>query len=90
MKAINGFRQCFRDALKATGFNIDTAGPADLIVNPPGMRTTAYNYEHDRPMGLHIDNHQAFPLNRRETHSFLQVSILDGNRDIFISYRLQY
>lgn len=77
VKAIHHFRQYFCDALSAAGFKLDSAGPADLIVNPPGARSTAYDYGQDRPKGLHIDNHQAFPLESRES-SFVLASINIG------------
>lgn len=76
-KAIKHFRRCFCESLRLIGFNLDTAGPADLIVNQPGMRSTAYDYEQDRSRGLHIDNHQSFPLTKR-AESFVLASINIG------------
>lgn len=76
-KAIGHFRHCFCDSLKMAGFKLDTAGPADLIVNQPGMQSTAYDYEQDRSRGLHIDNHQSLPLTKRG-ESFVLASINIG------------
>lgn len=77
VKAIGHFRHSFCDSLKAAGFDLDTAGPADLIVNQPGMQSTAYDYQQDRSRGLHIDNHQSLPLTKR-SDAFVLASINIG------------
>lgn len=63
--AIQVFRVHFVQALAEGGLLLDEVGPADLIVNRPGSPSTAYDYQRDRIIGLHIDNHQAMPLDSR-------------------------
>lgn len=75
--AIGDFRTAFRKALHDAGYVLDDAGPADVVVNRPGMRSTAYDYTRDRLIGLHIDNHQAFPLGER-ARSFTLANINIG------------
>ena len=40
-------------------------GPADLVIHRPHQRSTAFNYDTNTFMGLHIDNHQRYPLTER-------------------------
>ena len=63
--AIQAFRAGFRSSLAARGLQLDEAGPADLIINRPGVPSTAYDYTRNRFMGLHVDNHQDLPLDQR-------------------------
>ena len=64
--AIADFRQSFLAALASRGFQLGTEGPADLIVNPPDVASTAYDYANDKMIGLHIDNHESLPLDGRD------------------------
>ncbi|MDR3592452.1 MAG: hypothetical protein P4N41_22570 [Negativicutes bacterium] len=82
---IGEFRKAFRQALADKGFSLDESGPADLIVNKPGVRSTAYDYDHDRVIGLHIDNHQKMPLNeRRRSYTLANLNI--GWNDRFLDF----
>lgn len=76
-RAIRDFRTSFRKALHAAGYALDDAGPADVVVNRPNLRSTAYDYARDRMVGLHIDNHQALPLEER-ARSFILSNINIG------------
>jgi hypothetical protein len=85
VKAIAHFRHCLRDALIGAGIKLDTAGPADVIVNPPGMRSTAYDYDEGLPRGLHIDNHQSLPLHKR-ADSFVLASMNIGWQSRYLHF----
>lgn len=70
-RSIASFRTHFCSLLKDSGFGLDDAGPADLVVNPPGVESTAYDYENHRLIGLHIDDHQSLSFERRDEAQIL-------------------
>ena len=64
--AIGALRSRVMDAVRRCGIIASAAGPADLVIHRPGQPSTAYSYDDDVFMGLHIDNRQALPFDRRE------------------------
>jgi hypothetical protein len=61
---------CLRGLLEEilrTEFGIVSAvtGPSDCVVNGPSQRSTAFDYAAGEFVGLHIDNHQNYPLDQR-------------------------
>ncbi|WP_432139208.1 hypothetical protein [Streptomyces sp. bgisy154] len=60
-------------------------GAADSVVHRPGLVSTAYNYERRTFMGLHLDNHEDFPLTERHRSLLLTVANL-GFTDRYVHF----
>jgi len=63
--AMRGLRERLHAQLDVLGVHLDTDGPTDVIVTPPGAESTSFNYVERRYMGLHIDQHDGLSLTRR-------------------------
>ncbi|GAA4681540.1 hypothetical protein GCM10023347_40510 [Streptomyces chumphonensis] len=53
------------------GIRCRERGPADCVVNRPGLISTAFDFDSGHFVGLHIDNHQRFPVHRRDSSQIL-------------------
>lgn len=48
------------------GLRAPADGRADVVVDRPGQRSTAFDHDNGWRMGLHIDDHQKLPLSDRD------------------------
>ncbi|MDI9885811.1 hypothetical protein QMZ92_15835 [Streptomyces sp. HNM0645] len=60
-------------------------GASDSVVHRHGLVSTAYNYEQRTFMGLHLDNHEDFPLTERHRSLLLTVANL-GFTDRYVHF----
>jgi hypothetical protein len=83
--ALQELRERVHTQLDVLGVYLDTDGPADVIVTPPGAESTSFNYVERRYMGLHIDQHDGLPLTRRgQARRICLVNIGWRHRYVFI------
>lgn len=64
--AVGELRELLQGGLAGLGVKHGVDGPGAVIVTPPGAESTAFNYAEGRYMGLHIDQHDGLPLDRRD------------------------
>lgn len=69
--SINVLRERVLRDLSALGYALSDDGPADVVTNRPGALSTAYDYEQDRLIGLHIDDHEKLSWSQREQSRIL-------------------
>ncbi|MDG4765655.1 hypothetical protein O7632_16335 [Solwaraspora sp. WMMD406] len=63
---VRAARDLLLDTLyQRAGITCGDHGPADTVVHSPQQLSTAYNYAERVFMGLHLDNHQDYPLTER-------------------------
>lgn len=84
---LSGLRNTIKDELDS---NVKILGVehGDLVLNPPGIPSTAFNYDKGICVGMHIDDHQKLDFNKRESgFQLLNINLGEATRYIcFVNY----
>lgn len=65
VEVLSSIRDNLVEPLREVNLEIRSSGPADLVLHKPSQKSTAFNYDTKTFMGLHLDNHQKYPLDER-------------------------
>ncbi|ELS04295.1 hypothetical protein Xen7305DRAFT_00040240 [Xenococcus sp. PCC 7305] len=85
LQALREFTQKVEHELPLVGLRSHAIRSADIQITPSGALSTAYDYENNRYIGLHIDNHERLPLKRRQ-EAFHVLTINLGSSERYFQF----
>lgn len=84
-KAIEEFTRKIEHELPSVGLKANAIRSADIQITPSNSQSTAYDYENNRYVGLHIDNHEKLSLFKRK-EAFHVLVINFGNSERYFQF----
>lgn len=78
--ALMDFAQRLASEIPSVGLKVDSIRSADVQITPSGAESTAFDHENNRYIGLHIDNHDKLPIEKRQD-AFHLLAINFGNSE---------